>query len=212
MNRHSHQPAATQEGADISTDFYRRHASRYAEVCRLGLQSVYIQASHPNLIGDESLLARLRELVPGKRGPDAGCGAEARDVAGLLAEGYDIYGIDAVEENIACALESHPELAGRIWVADLARPLGFPAASFDFIICDAVIQHMEPRAVLETTLPEFARTLRPGGVLQLMFKNGHGVVSMFDRDYGVQRSFKLYDEYELLRHLRSYGMELIEAD
>jgi len=46
--------------SDYSADFYRQHASRYAEVAHQYLQSVYIEASHPDLKGDVDLLERLK--------------------------------------------------------------------------------------------------------------------------------------------------------
>ena len=72
--------------ADYAADFYRHHASRYAEVAHQYLQSVYIKASHPDLKGDVDLLKRLKELIPGRRGLDAGHGAGARDVFCLWQE------------------------------------------------------------------------------------------------------------------------------
>ena len=61
-------------------------------------------------------------------------------------------------------------------------------------------------------LPELARVLRPGGVLQLMFKNGNGILTLFDKDYGVERNFQLYDENDLLQVLQRHGMRIIEAE
>ena len=82
---------------DYSESFYRRHAQRYAEVSHNFIQSVYTDASHPNLGGDRDLMDRILELVPpGSRGLDAGCGAGARDVYFYWQRGYDIYGMDAV--------------------------------------------------------------------------------------------------------------------
>ena len=196
---------------DFSEEFYRHHSGRYAEVAHQLVQSVYIRSSHPALKGDLDLLVRLRELTPGPRGLDAGCGAGARDVYQFWREGYDIYGIDAVEENIEMAKKLHPEIADRVSVADMRHSLNYPDRDFDFIICSAVIQHISPDRVLEVTLPELARILRPNGVLQLMFKNGHGVKSVFDRDYDVERSFQLYDEHEILETLSSNGVRLVEA-
>jgi SAM-dependent methyltransferase len=201
------------EHCDYSETFYRRFAQRYAEVSHQFLQSVYLHASHPALQGDLDLLERLKALAPGRRGLDAGCGAGARDVYHFWQEGYDIYGIDAVEENIQKAQELHPEIADRVFVADLRAPLDFPEAFFDFMLCNAVIQHIEPKHVFEITLREFARVLKPGGILQLMFKNGHGVITVYDRDYGIERSFQLYDEHELLRVLRQqYELTLVDAE
>ena len=53
--------------------------------------------------------------------------------------------------------------------------------------------------------------LRPGGVLQLLFKCGHGTITVEDRDYGAQRTFLLYDEEEVLGWLKALGMALVEA-
>ena len=195
--------------ADFSEEFYRHHAHRYVEVAHQLLQSVYLHSSHPALKGDLDLLERLKELTPGPRGLDAGCGAGARDVHQFWREGYDIYGIDAVEENVQMAKQLHPEIADRVSVADMRYPLNFPDRGFDFIICSAVIQHIAPDRVFDVTLPELARVLRPNGVLQLMFKNGRGVKTVFDRDYGAERSFQLYDEHEILETLSGCGIRLV---
>ena len=201
----------SEEQVDYSERFYRGHSERYSEVAHQLLQSVYIHSSHPALQGDLDLLKRLKELISGRRGLDAGCGAGARDVYDFWNSGYDIYGIDAVEENIRVAKQLHPEIADRVSVADLRYPLEFADRSFDFVICSAVIQHIAPEQVFEVTLRELARVLKSGGVLQLMFKNGHGVRTVFDRDYGVKRSFQLYDEHKILETLSSSGVRLVEA-
>ena len=194
---------------DYSEKFYARHAERYAEVAHQCLQSVYIEASCPKLTGDLALIEHLKTLVPGNRGLDAGCGGGARDVYSLWRDGYDIFGIDAVKENIDIAVKLHPEIADRLSVADLRKKLPFTAAFFDFVMCNAVIQHIEPATVEAITLPELCRVLKPGGVLQLMFKNGDGVLTIYDKDYGTERSFQLYDEQHVLQVLARHGMELV---
>ena len=130
------------------------------------------------------LLNRVVELARGNRGLDAGCGAGARDVHLLYTWGYDIYGIDAVEENISLGRELHPEIANKLSVADLREPLSFESGFFDFVLCNAVIQHLTPEATETTAIPELARVLTTGGVLQLMFKTGSGVATVSDRAYG----------------------------
>ena len=199
--------------ADYSASFYTRHAQRYAEVSHNFIQSIYSNVSHPGLTGDTDLIDRLQELVPdGSRGLDAGCGGGARDVFFYWQKGYDIYGVDAIEENIVEARRLHPEIAQRVSVADLRKPLGYPDASFDFIMCNAVIQHIDPEVALGVTLPEFARLLKPDGVLQLMFKVGRGVETVYDRDYGSDRTFQLYDADEVLGLLASMGLDLIPEE
>ncbi len=197
---------------DYSTDFYRQHAQEYARVSDQFLQSVYSKTSHARLKNDWDLWERLMQLAPGRRGLDAGCGAGARDVFHFWSEGYDIIGIDSIEENIDAARELHTEIADRVFVADLNDPLEFDDASFDFVACNAVIQHIEPDVVRDVVLPHFARVLRPGGVLQLMFKCGKDITTVFDKDYGVDRSFRLYQEDEILETLKGLGMTLIEDE
>jgi len=197
---------------DYSEKFYARYAGRYAEVSHQLLQSIYIESSHPKLTSDLDLIEHLKTLVPGKRGLDAGCGAGARDVYILWSDGYDIFGIDAVKENIDTAIRLHPEIADRLSVTDLRGELPFPTSSFHFVMCNAVIQHIKPEIVKIVTLPELCRMLKQDGVLQLMFKNGSGMLTLFDKDYGTERAFQLYDERELLGVLEDLGMELVENE
>ena len=201
------------QGPDFSESFYRVHAQRYAEVSHNFIQSVYSEASHPSLGGDTDLMDRLQELVPpGSRGLDAGCGAGARDVFLYRQRGYDIHGVDSVEENVLEARRLHPDLASRVSVSDLREPLGYPDSSFDFVLCNAVIQHIEPATALGVTLPELARVLKGGGVLQLMFKYGGGVATVYDRDYGTDRTFQLYEVDEVLGVIEERDLRLIPAD
>ena len=195
---------------DYSTDFYRHHAQEYARISEQFLQSVYAISSHTKLKHDWDLWDRLMELAPGPRGLDAGCGAGARDVFHAWSGGYDVVGIDSVEENIQTARDLHPEIADRVFVADLNRPLPFDDESFDFVACNTVIQHIEPSVVRGVILPDFARVLRPGGVLELMFKCGEDTTTVFDKDYGIDRTFRLYQEGELLEILNGLGMTLIQ--
>ena len=197
---------------DYSEKFYARYADRYAQVSHQLLQSIYIESSHPKLTGDLDLIEHLKTLAPGKCGLDAGCGAGARDVYSLWSDGYDIFGIDAVKENIDIAIRLHPEITDRLSVTDLRGELPFPASSFHFVMCNAVIQHIKPEIVKKVTLPELCRVLKPEGILQLMFKNGSGVLTIFDKDYGTERAFQLYNEHELLGILEGLSMELIPSD
>lgn len=197
---------------DYSGKFYTRYAGRYAEVSHQLLQSIYIKSSHPELTGDLDLLDHLKTLVSGRRGLDAGCGPGARDVYNLWSDGYDMFGIDAVKEAIDTAIQLHPGIRERLMAADLREGLPFAASSFDFVICNGVIQHIAPEIVKRVTLPELTRVLKRGGVLQLMFKNGRGVLTVWDKDYGTKRAFQLYDEQEVLMTLRNLGMELVESN
>ena len=197
-----------------SLEFYREHAQRYSQLSHEYTHSVYTNSSHPAVNGDRDLLNRVAELASGKRGLDAGCGAGARDVYLLHTWGFDAYGVDAVEENISLGKELHPEIAENLSVVDMGKPLAFETGFFDLVLCNAVIQHLTPETTETTTIPELARILAPGGVLQLMFKAGSGVETVSDRAYGtdgVDRSFQLYDEHRLLKILEGCGCSLVEA-
>ena len=178
-----------------SLDFYREHARRYADVSHDFIQSVYTDVSHPAFRGDMDILDRLTELAPGTSW--TGCRMWRGRSGRLLS----------LEPWVR-----HPEIADRLQVADLQEPLPFGDESFDFVMCNSVIQHIPPEVATDVTLRELVRVLRPGGVLQLMFKVGQGVEAVFDRDYGVSRTFQLYDERMVLDLLVGYGCRLVEAE
>ena len=191
-----------------SLEFYRERASEYA-----ALRQVFANRSHPEFREDRDLYRRLAELATPGPGLDAGCGPGALEMAYLAELGFEMFGLDAVPENIEVALSLRPEFASRLRVADIREPLPFDDSGFEVVLCNAVIQHLPSEVVFNGVLPEFARVLRPGGVLQLTFKPGRGVATAVDGAYGtegVSRSFQLYDERELLEALAALGLTLIE--
>ena len=94
-------------------------------------------------------------------------------------------------------------------VADIRHPLEIPEDSQDFIICNSVIQHIDPQTVENMVLPSFARVLRRNGILLLIFKVGTGVMTIDDPHFQTSRSFRLYDEQEIRHWLSSLGLEPI---
>ncbi len=206
----SEHPSVT---SDYSARFYAQHARRYAEVAQGFFQSQYVSTTHPELKDDLDLIRRLKGLVPrGAKGLDAGCGGGARDVFHYWRDGYDILGVDAIQENVEVAKRMHPEIADRVAVADLTQPLTFADGGFDFVLCNAVIQHISPDALTRVTLPELARVLIVGGVLQLMFKTGQGVQTVYDRDFEAHRAFRLHEPAEVVGRLRELGLEVVAPE
>lgn len=196
-----------------SREFYKQHAERYSQIFHEFIQSDFSNISHSKLADELNILRRMKGLIPlGARGMDAGCGAGARDVYLYWKDSYDIVGFDAGEENIAVAKSQHPEIADRVYVDSLNNPIPYEDNWFDFLTCNAVIQHIEREIVMGSVLPEFARVLRPGGILQLMFKVGTGDITIYDKDYGVDRFFRLYSADEILLRLEELGMEIIEEE
>ena len=121
-------------------------------------------------------------------------------------------GIDAVPENIRVARELHPEISERVSVWDLTQLLQYPDEAFDFILCNAVIQHIDPYFVKNVTLPELCRVLKTGGVFQLMFKNGDGLKTVYDKDYMSDRVFQTYNVDEISHELAGLGLEIIDSE
>lgn len=197
---------------NISAEWYRQHAARYAQIAADPDWYTFLTHSHPKLTDELAVFDRLVELVPGKRGLDLGCGAGARDVFRMSSAGYDVQGLDAIEENIAVAKQLHPDLADKLSVHDLRRPLLFADASFDFAYCDSVFQHLEPAEVHGILLPEAVRVLKVDGVLQLLFKSGRGFKTIRDPGYDEERSFRLYDPNEVVERLQLLGMSLVEPE
>ena len=95
---------------------------------------------------------------------DIGAGAGG-DLALLVSEGYQAYGMEPVAEMRDEAVRAHPELNGRLLEGSL--PDGLPdlagvGGPFDAAICAAVLQHL-PRAALFDAVFSLRSLLRPGG-------------------------------------------------
>jgi SAM-dependent methyltransferase len=185
--------------SSYSEDWYRDRARAYAEYSLSADREMFLS----------QVFDRLAELTPGPKGLDAGGGAGAHHVAELTNRGFEVWGVDSVAENVAVVHEWYPELAGRVRVHDLREPLPFEDASFDFAMCNAVIQHIAPAAVFGVVLPELARVLKWPGVFQLIFKAGNGLLTVYDPAFATERTYQLYDEREVISHLQAHGLELV---
>jgi len=102
---------------------------------------------------------------------DAGCGTGtlARWLAG---RGCGVLGVDAAPEMVAAAnqsleFESHSDRLSFVRVSTLAR-LALDDSSLDGILCSSVLEYLpDPGACLT----EFARVLKPGGLLLVSVPN-----------------------------------------
>ena len=73
-----------------------------------------------------------------------------------------------------------------------ANPSAIPDASFDFVLCNAVIQHIAPDIVFGVPLPELARLLKSRGRAPASCSRvGTGIATVYDKDYGADRTFQL---------------------
>jgi ubiquinone/menaquinone biosynthesis C-methylase UbiE len=103
-------------------------------------------------------------LAPGRRVLDVGCGLgdDAAAMAGFVAPGGAVVGIDGSRAMVDAARARHVGVNGLSFEVADATSLPFDDASFDACRIDRVLQHIaDPAPVVR----EMARVLRPGGVL-----------------------------------------------
>ena len=92
---------------------------------------------------------------------ELGCGT-GNDAARLAREGYQVTAIDLSAEAIARAQARFGSGVGFL-VADMARPLPFPDASFDAVMSN-VAMHMFNDSMTRLLFAEIRRLVRPGGL------------------------------------------------
>jgi len=103
----------------------------------------------------------MAEHCPGARALDYCCGQGLMTIE-LAAHGAYAVGVDISDEEIRTARKKAGEADCGDRTAFLvmdAEQLAFPANSFDAIICNGVLHHVD----LTRAYPELARVLKPGG-------------------------------------------------
>lgn len=153
-------------------------------------------------------------IHPGMRILDAGCGG-GRNARWLVGQGAEVHGVDRNPEALLRAAEHLGLGEERLQVADLGS-LPFEAASFDAVLCCAVLHFAEDHAAFEGMLDELVRVLRPGGVLFARLATRTGIEELV-RELGggryalpEDREWYLVSEEELLLHGERRGLELLE--
>ena len=117
---------------------------------------------------------RGRDLA-GTRWLDAGCGTGTL-TRWLATQGCRVVGVDAASEMLAAArsaaAENYSDRLSFVRVLTIAR-LAIEDRSLDGILCSSVLEYVpDPSACLT----EFARVLKPGGILVVSVPNRNSVV------------------------------------
>lgn len=122
----------------------------------------------------------MHQYGPGATALDYCCGQGLTAIE-LAKHGADVYGIDISDEEIVTAREQ-ADAAGysastHFSVMDAER-LTFPDDTFDLIVCNGVLHHLD----LQHAYPELARVLKPDGrVLCLEALGYNPVINLYRR-------------------------------
>ena len=138
---------------------------------------------------------------------DAGCGP-GRDALTLSEEGYEAVGIDLTPEMIKLAKESGPDID--FHVRDL-RKTEFDEASFDGIWANASVIHI-PKQEIGIVLKEFARILKPSGILFVSVLKGEGErAHLMKYFYEGELAVSFYDKDEFSVELERNGFKVLRC-
>jgi len=183
----------------------------------------------------EYLEAVLRELAPGPRLADLGCG-KGRHAVALAERGFDVTAIDVAEELLGEApsvtwiahdlLSARPWPLGRVDAAILVQSFGWGSDADQRRLLARVRRHLEPGGLLVLDVSNAAAIIRnlaphaeaelPSGTVALDRSydvgTGRSVGSITLDGHRREHSIRLYhcDQVEAL--LRESGFEVIRAD
>src|SRR5271154_5612469 len=110
---------------------------------------------------DQLLRGNIR---PGMRVLDAGCGS-GRNLIYLLREGYEVFASDQNPAAIELTRAIAPTLPANNLRVEPIEAISHPDASFDLVICSAVLHFSRDDAHFNAMLQNLWRVLKPGGLL-----------------------------------------------
>lgn len=144
-----------------------------------------------------------RYFTPGLTA-DVGCGS-GRDVAWLSTHGFEVIGYDASLGLLQEARTRYPEL--RFAQALLPELEGMEQGSFQNILCETVIMHLEPSQIGQATR-RLIDVLKPGGTLFLSWRVTEGASQ---RDTH-QRLYSSFDKALVLNECVGHSILLNQED
>jgi SAM-dependent methyltransferase len=114
---------------------------------------------------------------------DIGCGS-GREVAWLNANGFPAKGFDASDGLLAQARTRYSQL--EFAHAELPGLSGIESDSYDNVLCETVIMHLDP-ALVPPSVRRMFEIVKPGGVLYLSWRvtDGEGQRDKHERLYAA---------------------------
>lgn len=151
--------------------------------------------------------ALLQPVLNGKplRALDIGCGT------GYLLKYLQRYPVDGEVVGIDIspyALQFCGQRGAKVLAIASATQVPLPSESFDLIICIDTIQHLTPSSADMDAVREFARLLRPGGLLYLRTNSALGHRPLEGVDPNQYRRYKVP---ELKSMMTQAGMQTLRA-
>lgn len=150
---------------------------------------------------------------------DAGCGG-GRNIHYFLKNGYEVSGIDAdanaIEQAKALSGQLAPNNLSANFVVGRVEDMPFDDASFDLVICSAVLHFAKDTNHFEQMLQALWRVLRPGGYLFVRLASDIGIEELVQPigngryllPDGTERY--LINQETLVGYTRALGAELYE--
>jgi SAM-dependent methyltransferase len=111
-----------------------------------------------------------RFFIKSGRTADIGCGS-GREVAWLDANGFAAEGFDASDGLLEQARARYPQL--RFFRADLPTLSGIAPATYDNLLCETVIMHLD-RAEIAASVRRMLEITKPGGIFYLSWRVTEG--------------------------------------
>jgi SAM-dependent methyltransferase len=143
-----------------------------------------------------------RFFVKGGKTCDIGCGS-GREVAWLNANGFPAEGFDASDGLLAEARKLYPQL--KFAHAELPDLAGIAASSFDNVLCETVIMHLD-RARIAPSVRRMLEIAKPGGIFYLSWRVTDGA----DLRDGHGRLYAAFDASLVLNELAATTLLLRE--
>ena len=107
-----------------------------------------------------------RFFIKGRATADIGCGS-GREVAWLNANGFPAQGLDASDGLLTEARSRYPHLS--FAHAELPELHGIASGSFDNVLCETVIMHLDP-ALIAPSVRRMLDLTKPGGIFYLSWR------------------------------------------